>query len=67
MPVDAAPTYASQRQEAPMLTYELIAALLTAVDSKLAVTDILTLEDLELTQRLLQAKIELETISARQA
>jgi hypothetical protein len=50
-----------------MLTNDLIAALLAAVDSKLATTDTLTLEDLELTQRLVQAKVALEAISARQA
>jgi hypothetical protein len=46
----------------PMLTNDLIAALLTALDSKLAATDTLALEDLELTQRLVQARIELEAI-----
>lgn len=50
-----------------MLTKDLIVAVLAAVDSKLAATDTLTLEDLELAQRLVQAKIELEAISARQA
>jgi hypothetical protein len=51
----------------PMMTNDLIAALLAAIDSTLAATDTLTLEDLELTQRLVQAKLELEAISARQA
>jgi len=50
-----------------MMTNDLIAALLAAIDSTLAATDTLTLEDLELTQRLVQAKLELEAISARQA
>jgi hypothetical protein len=45
----------------------MIAALLAAVDSKLAVTDTLTLEDLELTQHLVQAKAALEAMSARRA
>jgi hypothetical protein len=50
-----------------MLSKDMIAALLAAVDSKLAVTDTLTLEDLELTQRLVQAKTVLEAMSTSQA
>lgn len=46
-----------------MLTTDLIAALLTAVDSKLATIDALTLEDLEFAQRLVAARVALESMS----
>jgi len=46
-----------------MLTNDLINALIAAVDNKLATTDALTLEELELAQRLVQARVALETMA----
>jgi hypothetical protein len=46
-----------------MLTGELIKVLMAAVDSKLATTDHLTIEDLEMTQRLFQARVALENLA----
>lgn len=50
-----------------MLTNELINVLIAAVDSKLATTDHLTIEDLEIAQRLVQARVALETMAKRAA
>jgi hypothetical protein len=47
-----------------MLTSELIDALIAAVDTKLAMTDHLTIEELEMTQRLVQARVALEAMAA---
>jgi hypothetical protein len=47
-----------------MLTNEMIAALFNAIDSKLAAAEPLTIEDLELMQRLVQARVALEAMSA---
>ena len=47
-----------------MLTNDLITALIAAVDSKLAATDALTLEDLEQAQRLVQARVALEALAS---
>jgi hypothetical protein len=46
-----------------MLTNDLITVLIAAVDSKLAATDALTMEELEQAQRLVQARIALETLA----
>jgi hypothetical protein len=46
-----------------MLTGELINVLIAAVDSKLATTDHLTIEELEMTQRLVQARVVLENLA----
>ena len=46
-----------------MLTGELIKVLITAVDSKLATADHLTIEELEMTQRLVQARVALENLA----
>ena len=46
-----------------MLTNDLITALIAAVDSKLASTDALTIEELEQAQRLVQARIVLESLA----
>lgn len=48
-----------------MLTTDLIAALITAVDSKLATTDALTLEEVEFAQRLVAARVALESMAER--
>lgn len=48
-----------------MLTNELIKALIAAVDSTLATADHLTIEDLETAQRLVQARVALESMAAR--
>jgi hypothetical protein len=48
-----------------MLTNDLIAVLIAAVDSKLAATDALTIEELELAQRLFQARVALESMAER--
>lgn len=50
-----------------MLTNDLIAALIAAVDSKLATTDALTIEELEQTQRLAQARVALESMANNRA
>jgi hypothetical protein len=47
-----------------MLTHDLIAALIAAVDSKLAATDALTMEELEQAQRLVQARVVLESLAS---
>ena len=46
-----------------MLTGELIKVLIDAVDSKLATTDHMTIEELEMTQRLVQARVALENLT----
>jgi hypothetical protein len=46
-----------------MLTNDLITALIAAVDSKLASTDALTMEELEQAQRLVQARVVLESLA----
>jgi hypothetical protein len=49
-----------------MLTNDLITALIAAVDNKLAGTDALTLEELEQAQRLVQARVALESLAENQ-
>lgn len=56
-----------QHLEPLMLTNDLITALIAAVDSKLATTDALTLEELEHAQRLVQARVALESMAASHA
>jgi hypothetical protein len=46
-----------------MLTNDLITVLIAAVDSKLASTDALTMEELEQAQRLVQARVVLESLA----
>jgi hypothetical protein len=46
-----------------MLTHDLINVLIAAVDSKLATTDALTLEELELEQRLVEARVALQSLA----
>ena len=45
-----------------MLTREMIRAVLDAIDSKLATSDPLSLEELEVVQHLVQAKLALEAM-----
>ena len=46
-----------------MLTNDLITALIAAVDSKLTSSDALTMEELEYAQRLVQARVVLESLA----
>jgi len=47
-----------------MLTDDLLDAVFAAIDSKLAATDPVNMEDLELVHRLLQARSALETAAS---